>query len=512
MFEKIKIPITIIAVVFLLSSTIFFSTNLLKDEEEKLEYFTSYIEKVMNLWEVPGIAFGIVDSSGNTYTHGFGVRNLETGGNVDENTVFQIGSTTKAFTSFLIGKLIEDSVINWNDKVKEHVSNFELSDKKVTEEFLINDLMVHHSGMPQNAGDLMGILGLSRDEIINNMKFIELKHKFRCDFSYVNNLFTVAEKIIEEKTGKSYEENLKNRIFDKLDMKNSSVGNETFLYGDNVVSTYSRVHFKDNKGEKDYYFEFDPDSFLFKNSPYNFKAAGGINSNISDMLKWILMHLNKGKYRSTQIIDTKILEYLYKPQSIISMDSNTSSCYAQGWEVVETINGLIINHNGTTDGCESYVGFMPEYGIGIVFLSNLTTPVDVTTILANDFFNLYVRGEKSEIALKVFEVYDHKKMEDLSCNYQIKDPKLYTGTYTNDFYKEVKFIYEEGKHSLIIGPHNTKFNCIPQSENSFKITCLEFGSTVLGNMTFKNLKESEKTVMKIDFSDEEGTGDFKKIH
>ncbi|TLM98448.1 beta-lactamase family protein, partial [bacterium] len=170
----------------------------------------------------PGIAVAIVKGDRLIYAKGFGVKKLGCSDPVDENTVFQVGSVTKSFTSALVSMLVEDDQITWKSKVKDHLPNFRLHDPLATREFTVEDLMSQRSGLPPHAGCLLPHLGFNRAHIMNTLRYIKPASSFRSEYAYQNNLFLAAAALIEKKTGMSWEKNLLTRILKPLGMVNST--------------------------------------------------------------------------------------------------------------------------------------------------------------------------------------------------------------------------------------------------------------------------------------------------
>lgn len=190
--------------------------------------FDQYAAKAMADWKIPGMAVGIVKDGKLIFGKGYGVKTL--GGNdpVTENTLFQIGSTSKAFTSTLVAMLVDEGKLKWEDKVVDHAADFRMYDPWVTREFQIVDLMAQRSGMPAYAADTLFSLGFDRAYIKQAIRHIKPVTSFRGHFAYVNNLWLVAAGIVERYTGKTWEQTLKERIFDPLGMSHSSADMQSF--------------------------------------------------------------------------------------------------------------------------------------------------------------------------------------------------------------------------------------------------------------------------------------------
>ncbi len=145
--------------------------------------FKCYAEESQANWQVPGMAIAVVsgDSDKPIYTLFSGVKRLGGGDPIDGQTVFQIGSASKAFTAALLAILVDEEKVNWTDRVVDHIPGFEMYDPWVTREFQVRDLMAQHSGMQPNAGDMMAYIGMSRDYIESKIRFMKPFSSFRAD-------------------------------------------------------------------------------------------------------------------------------------------------------------------------------------------------------------------------------------------------------------------------------------------------------------------------------------------
>ncbi len=176
--------------------------------ERILREFETQVEKARIDFGIPGMAVAVIQGDGVIYAKGFGVKEVGKTDPVDPHTVFQVGSTSKAFTAALVASLVDEGKVGWKDRVVTHLPDFAMADPWVTGEFQVRDLMAQHSGMKPYAGDILAILGYSREDIVRSTAHLAPVYSFRSEFSYVNNLWVTAAAVVEAKTGKSWEKNL----------------------------------------------------------------------------------------------------------------------------------------------------------------------------------------------------------------------------------------------------------------------------------------------------------------
>ena len=292
-----------------------------------MNQFEAYAESAQKQWGIPGMAIAIVKDDQVIFAKGFGVKRVGGTDPVDPNTVFQIGSTSKAFTSALAAIQVDDGKMNWKDRVIDHDPDFEMYDAWVTREFQIWDLMAQHSGMQPYAGDYMAILGFPPEYILSKIRFMKPITSFRSEFGYVNNLFLVAGGLIERASGKTWGENLQTHIFDPLGMKSSSSTQAAFVAVTNAAAPHKIVN-----GKVTAFSSTDPNTAW----AYTYAPSGGVNSSAMDMAQWVRMLLGSGKYNGKQIVKPENRAFVMSPHTILQ--SFSAGPFAKSpWQIVPTI-------------------------------------------------------------------------------------------------------------------------------------------------------------------------------
>ena len=125
----------------------------------------AYVAKAVTDWKVPGLAIAVVKEGRIVFAKGYGVREMGKPAPVDTQTLFAIGSTTKAMTSAAIGMLVDEGKIRWDDRVTKYLPGFQLADAYVTRELTIRDLLTHRAGLG-NADVLWYRADSSADEVV----------------------------------------------------------------------------------------------------------------------------------------------------------------------------------------------------------------------------------------------------------------------------------------------------------------------------------------------------------
>jgi CubicO group peptidase (beta-lactamase class C family) len=311
----------------------------------------------MKAFDSPGLAVGIIANDRLVYSKGFGVRSKAGGEPVDPRTVFQIGSTTKAFLATTLAIMVDRDKLSWDDRVVDLDPDFQLKDPWVTREFRVFDLLAQRSGLPPYANDALGLLGLAEPALIRSLRYIEPVSSFRSNFAYTNITHLLAGRVVAKAAGAADGDTaLGQELLGPLGMKDSSYTAEAIEAAAN--------HAKGYRWTPEGTIEV-PFTQLF---PYDFGGAGDINSTIDDMARWVRLQLGDGTFEGRRIVSPEGLAVTRTPKVALS----DKASYALGWVIQQTPNGNIVWHNGGTAAFGAYVGMVPDKDIGVIVLTNET--------------------------------------------------------------------------------------------------------------------------------------------
>ena len=472
--------------------------------EKILPAFEAYAKKEMTNWKIPGMAIAIVKDDKIVYAKGYGVKTIGTKDPVNEKTIFQIGSTSKAFTAALVAMMVDQGKIKWKDKVIDHVPDFRMYDPWVTREFMIEELLEQHSGLPGYAGDFQAIVGFNREHIKHSLHFIKPVTSFRSEFAYVNNLFLVAAEIVEKYTGKSWEENISERIFKPLGMKDSSTSVEALMRSWNVATGHS--------------FEGDEVKLVPKDLKwmYIYGPAGGINSNVLDMAKWVSLQIHDGTFQGKKLVGTDNFDYVHSPKTIANSDPKKGplAFYCASWIYEQTKPFPMIWHNGGTSGYHTMVAFWPDTKIGMVVLTNLI-PNGLAEALPRYFNDLYFGNPKKdwseEAFLKMKKTIEEEKAKALKPPAQPVPPMVlekYAGIYSNDVYGDVTVDKKGNNLEITIGPE--KFKILLKHWDKDMFTSIVLGEEAKADVAFATGADGSVSAMTVNSINQDGRGVFQK--
>lgn len=317
----------------------------------------AYIAGGMKAFDVPGLAIGIVAGDKLVYAKGFGVRSKGGGVPVDTRTIFQIGSTTKAFLATTLAIMVDGRKLRWDERIVDLEADFQFKDPWVTREFRVFDLLAQRSGLPPYANDMLGMLGLDEATLIRSLRHVEPVYSFRSTFTYTNITHLLAGRIVAKAAGAADGDRvLQQKLLDPLSMKDSSYTAEAIQAAPNHAEGYRWTP----NGTIEV-----PFTQLF---PYDFGGAGDINSTIEDMARWVRLQLGNGRFEGNPLVSPENLAFTRTPKVAIS----DKVSYALGWVIQQTPNGTIVWHNGGTNSFGTYVGIVPDRDVGVIVLINET--------------------------------------------------------------------------------------------------------------------------------------------
>ncbi|PYP61334.1 MAG: hypothetical protein DMD26_17745, partial [Gemmatimonadetes bacterium] len=328
--------------------------------------FDAYVAKAIQTWKIPGLSIAIVRNDSVIYARGFGVLSAQSRTPVNEKTLFEIGSSSKAFTATLIAMLVTDGKMRWDDRVTQYLPDFRMYDPVANEAVTIRDALSHRSGIARGELAWLGA-GISRDEVLRRVRFLKPESPFRSRYSYQNMMFLAAGQAAGKAAGASWDDLIRQRIFTPLGMT-ASVTTSKGLVNSNVAAPHGVDH--DTAFAKP---RFDAE---------NIAPAGSILSSAVDMAQWLRFQLNDGVVSGKRLVSSAALRETHTPQILItsaggrgdaadSVSVKRFSSYGMGWMVEDYRNQLSWQHGGNTLGMTAAVGMLPEKKVGVVVLSNM---------------------------------------------------------------------------------------------------------------------------------------------
>jgi CubicO group peptidase (beta-lactamase class C family) len=324
------------------------------------------IDKALETFQTPGMSVGIIHKNKVVLAKGYGSANLETNLKANAQTYFRLASVSKAFTSAALAILVDEEKINWNDKVINYLPEFQLYDPYVTREFTILDLLTHRSGLLSGAGDSMiwpEPSGFSRQEVIENLRYLSPEYSFRARYAYSNVMYISAGELVAKVSGMSFENFVEQRIFKHLGM-DCFVGDIPKISMSNVAMGYA------HNNERGIY---PVSRNAITTQGLMSAAAGGMVCNAQDMLKWLGALLSRENLPFTE----SQLDEMWYPQTILGVskldkqwDNTLYKNYGLGWRLANVGELEVISHTGTLSGYQAYALMVPKLELGVIILNN----------------------------------------------------------------------------------------------------------------------------------------------
>lgn len=419
----------------------------LADNLAKIE---AYAAELIGRMNVPGAGIAIVHGDEVIKSFGVGYADVDAKRPATGETVFAIGSSSKAFTSFGLALLADEGKLEWDEPVVKYMPDFRMYDDFATREMTAVDLLTHRSGLPRH--DLLWYLndGLSREELFGRLRYLEPTKSFRSAWQYQNLMYMTAGLLTERISGQSWEDYTRTNIFEPLGMTSANFDVTSlpdlpdFAYG-----------YSENEEEELEKMDFHPISAV--------GPAGSINANAADMGKWVSLHLNGGKVGERQLISEGELAGLHRSRMFIGSNGIfggvTHTGYALGWFTYDWNGTSILEHGGNIDGYSALVYMVPEEDIGFVILTNKNGTeygsylaryaLDVLTGAEDvDYYEGDLEEEEEEEESK--EEEEEKKSPFTETRPQHGNP-AYAGVYLDPGYGEVTITDNDGQLSMSYG-------------------------------------------------------------
>lgn len=445
----------------------------------------NYINHAMTGWRIPGVAVCIVKDNKVVLMKGYGIKELGLNGKVDENTLFMIGSNTKAFTATALSMLQVQGKLSLDDKVNKYLPQWKLDDQSASQMAIVRDLLCHRLGFRTFQGDFTFYnTDLTREQVMEKMSHVKAVYPFRTKWGYTNSAFLTAGQIIPVVTGKPWETYLRENIFAPLGM-----GNTLALTADITKSLNRTVPHTLVNGQ-------------LTAIPYcnidGLAPAGAISSSVNDLSKWVMALLNDGKVGQRQVIPAEAIKLTREPQDIVGEDEHPNgevdvSLYGLGWELEDYSNHHVVMHTGGVNGYVSSVTLLPQDHLGIIILTN-TDQNGFFEALKWDIIDAYLKKPFDDVNGKYLGYFKNQRQRSDAKDKLLRDtvamnhlpalaPAAYTGKYTNDLYGSMTVTQGANNDLEMRFEHHPRMfaKLQPLGGNRFYVT---FSDPVLGKAIF----------------------------
>lgn len=443
-------------------------------DNKPVQPLEALIEEELDRFQVPGIAAAVVKDGEVVLSRGFGLRDKDKELPVTEQTLFPIGSTTKAFTAAVIGTFVDEGLLEWDRPVREYLPSFKLHDPVASNEATLLDLLSHRTGLPRHEKLMLmyGSGGLTRAEVVERLRYLPFNKGFREVWQYNNLLYMTAGYLIEVVAGQTWEEAVQERLLDPLGMTDTNLWVNELQKSDDHSVPYALLD-----GE-------------VAEVPYRpielIGPAGSINSCVADMARWLRFNAEGG--RETDILSASTLKTIHSPVIPMPTDSAWEEVslvgYGLGWMVEHYRGHRVIWHSGGIDGFIAWISFIPDRRAGVVVLSNRFPSLAAYAIPRRIYDELlgfdpipwgerYLQLEEAT-ATGTEEMRAHRrsKAKDAPPTHPLDE---FAGTYTHPGYGRISFAVEDGDlvadlHDLRVTMSHRHFNVWDAYEPSLDLS------------------------------------------
>jgi CubicO group peptidase (beta-lactamase class C family) len=332
-----------------------------------LDGLDDFVAQAMKDWKVPGLAIAVVQGDKVILLKGYGFRDMEKQLPVTPNTLFAIGSITKSFTVTTLGMEMDEGKVDWDKPVRDYLPTFKMYDPVLTEQMMVRDLITHRSGLPRH--DLVWYTSdFSREDLLHRLQYLEPSKPLRTTFQYNNLMFMTAGYIAGLLNGTSWEDAVTQRVFRPLGMAGTNLSELDTQNSPDFAQPYRKG--SDLKAE-------------LKRIPFDAQCpnrcamgpAGEINSSVADMSRYLLFHMNHGKFEGKQLLSENNSVQMQTPQMVIQgapgYKELGEGSYGMGFFISSYRGHKQVEHGGNIDGFSAELAFLPADRIGVVVFTNL---------------------------------------------------------------------------------------------------------------------------------------------
>jgi CubicO group peptidase (beta-lactamase class C family) len=418
-------------------------------QDAPLAGFDASVAKAVEEWRTPGLAIAVVKDGKVVFIKGYGVRELGKPAPVTEQTLFAIGSTTKAMTAALVGMLVDEKKLGWDDPVVTHLPWFQVKDPYLTREITVRDLLTHRAGLG-NADYLWYGQTTEPQEILRRVRLLDASYSLRSSFIYQNVMYAVAGAVVEAVSGRPWEQMIRTRIFEPLGMRGSIATAATLAQQPNVAMPHDIV-----EGEVR----------VIENAAVDGVApAGSVWSSAQDMSKWTQMLLDGGTFNGRVLLKKETVAELFEPQTMVTAEAFYPTArltnphwttYGLGWFQQDYRGRAVDFHTGSIDGMVAIHGLLRDERVGVVVLAN-RDHAELRHALMLDVFDRFTGSPRREWSAELRTLYGglQKEADDRRAKEESRrvagtspslPPEKYAGTYSDPLHGDVHVSVEAGR-------------------------------------------------------------------
>jgi len=343
--------------------------------------YDRFVAQKLEELNAPGAAIAIVQGDSIVYVRCFGVRELDRAEPITPHTTFRVASLSKGFAAVLAGLVVQDGVLNWDDKIIKYLPAFALKNETHAQNLTIRHILSHTSGLPSHSYDNLVEANVPFPMIIDQLKNVPCVWPVGQNYNYQNVLYSLIGDVIKSATGLDYQQAMQTRLLTPLKMTDASLTRDALLTNGNHASPHIRRRGKWTLTE-------------VTGGYYSVAPAAGVNASILDMAKW-LQALLGGR---PDIVSPKVIADVTAPEIKTRRELRRyhwngrarHAYYGLGWRIFDYSNTKLVFHSGGLRGYVSQIALLPEHDLGIVVLLNS----NIENIFVSTFLDIYFSPEK----------------------------------------------------------------------------------------------------------------------
>ncbi len=413
-----------------------------------------FVENQLKRYGFPGMGVGVIKDGQVLLCRGYGYRDVEKKLPITENTQWGIASCSKSFTSALAGMLADDGVLDLDAPVVSYLPDFQMYDPVATAQCTLRDMLCHRTGL----GGYDAVWcdeGVTREDLWKRLRYLKPNMPFRRAPQYNNLIYAMAGHVMEKVTGRSWDDLIRERIFEPLGMENSNTSINQMKKSEDYATPY-----------------WQSPNGPIRIENWNVDVGGpaaSINSTLHDMLRWLQFNIDEGVTSDgKRLISKETLMQLHTPQVPYRIwpwefdETPPSGCYAMGWYNDVYRGNPLYFHIGEIEGYGTMQWVLPRQRTGIVVFNNIHKPcVLIETAVAYAVIDNLLGLPEGNWADRLYEqrnnygnLLEHWEL-DLTEGKQIQGtclshrPEEYTGVYENPGHGSIEIKCEGDKWQCI---------------------------------------------------------------
>jgi CubicO group peptidase (beta-lactamase class C family) len=415
----------------------------LSHAQSSVQQLDAMIQQGMDDWNIPGMVALVAKNGQLEFSRVYGVADVESQTPVDRQTLFNMGSTTKAVVCMALGILVDRGKLGWDDPVRDHLPDFRLSDPYITAEARVKDLLTHNLGIA--GADLLWVLdSVSTRETLQRFALAKKVYPVRGGYEYNNLMYAAAGEVIRAVSGKHWTEFVRQEIFQPLEMSRTVAKVSDLFSSGNFVTPY-----------------FYDEGTGYIEVPYNrsdqIGAAGMIWTCAADMENYLQFLLGGGSFNGQVLLKPETFAYLFKPHTLLpesgfyptrQLTRPNWLSYGLGWFQHDYRGHKLDFHTGSIGGLVAIAGIMHDKKVAVYVLAN-RDHAELRHAVLYKALDLWAFEDASrDWHGEVFELYEElrkrgEKLKEEQLNNRVEDtqtslPMLaYSGTYNHPMLGDV---------------------------------------------------------------------------